>query len=159
METCQCVHSLSRRDNGIMIGNLFVIYIPCLCQVLIQTACQNLFCIWFSCTVIQKSLYIFPDFLCNCRRQDSGIGSWIRNQFLFIKFLNDFQGFIRTDFEESGTFILQFCQIVKKRRIFIFFLFLQLFNHCFKGWIGAENFHQCFCIFFFLKAVFLIQFW
>lgn len=71
--------------------------------------------------VLLQAAQVLADFLCNGRRKHTGVGTRIGNQLFLVKLLDDFQRFIRADFEEAGTVVLQLRKVVEQRRIFILF--------------------------------------
>ena len=78
--------------------------------------------------VLLQAAQVLADFLCNGRRKHTGVGTRIGNQLFLVKLLDDFQRFIRADFEEAGTVVLQLRKVVEQRRIFILFFPLHFQN-------------------------------
>ena len=103
-----------------MIGNLFIVCIAGGTNLFPAFTLQNFICKAAADAVLLQAAQVFADFPGNGRRKHTGIGSRIGNQLFLVELLNNFQRFIRTDFEKAGTVILQLRKVVKQWRIFIF---------------------------------------
>lgn len=117
-----------------MIGNLFIVCIAGGTNLFPAFTLQNFICKAAADAVLLQAAQVFADFPGNGRRKHTGIGSRIGNQLFLVKLLNNFQRFIRTDFEKAGTVVLQLRKVVKQWRIFIFLFFAP-----FSGHAGSED--------------------
>ena len=97
------------------------------------------------------------NFFCHCRGQYPGIRPRICGHFLFVQFLRNAQRLVRADFKTFGAVILQFCQIIQKRRVLrlLFSLYRLHRRDCRRLFRQMGN--QFLCRPLLLKPVLLIQ--
>ena len=72
-----------------MVGNLFVIDVFGLGNLLIKLKFKGFFGVFRTYWIIYKPFDVFLDFLCDGRRQNPGIGTGICYELLFVQFLNN----------------------------------------------------------------------
>ena len=97
MEAAQSTHSLSRRDNSIVVCDLLVIDISCLRQILITALCQDLLCKRLSVHIPTQTANVFLYLFCHRGGEHTGICSGVSDQFFLIQLLDNFQSLIRAD--------------------------------------------------------------
>ena len=157
MQAAQSPEALSRRNNRVVIRNLFVIDIPCFFNALKGFPGQNLTGKAAYRFKPLKSLDIPVYLLCHSRRKHPGICTGISDQLFLVQLLNHLQRFIRTDFKHPGAVILQLCQVVQQRRVLCLLLFFHLNQTGSKGLCLLQSANQRLCILPFLKSVFLVK--
>ena len=118
--------SLTGRNQRVVVGNLLVVRIAALRDALVTAVCQHLLREAADHLNPREPAQILLNFLCDRRREHARIGSRVGDQLFFVEFLRDLKGLIRAYLKAPRAVILQFRQIIKKRRPLDFLLFLVL---------------------------------
>src|SRR5699024_893312 len=88
----QAVESLSRGNDGVMVRDLFVVYIACFDYIFVCTRRKDLFRGRGCHRIPFQSGNIFVDFLRHSGGEDTGVCPGISNEFFLIKLLDHAQG-------------------------------------------------------------------
>ena len=118
--------SLPGRNQCIVVGNLLVVRIAALRDAFVTAVCQHLLREAADRLYPREPAQVLLDFLCDRRRKHARIGSRVGNQLFFVELLRDLKSLIRANLKAPRTVVLQFRQIIKKRRPLDFLLFLVL---------------------------------
>ena len=140
-----------------MIRDLLIIHITGLGYLAVASFLQHLCCNIRQWLEGAQPPYVLVNLFCHRAGEHARIRSGIGGEFFFIEFLHDPKRLIRTDFKISGTVVLQFRQIIQKRRVLLFLFPFNFLNYRLLFWLLLQKPYQFLSVFLFQKAVLLVQ--